>query len=344
VPPEFVPGVELARRFYAEVVGPLVAGRAHSAAFVGTGSDVLGLDTERSTDHGWGPRLQLFLAGAEVEPVRTLLDDRLPETFCGWAVRYGWDDVPVAHHVETAERGAWFRSRLGFDPCEPVSTLDWLTASSQTLLELRSGAVFRDEGGELARARGALEWYPRDVWLWLLASQWRRIAQEEAFVGRAAEVGDELGSRVVAARLARDLMRLCFLVERRYAPYSKWLGTAFARLDSAPEVGPALQDALAATAYPARETALVRAYEAVAKRFNALGVAGPQDPSVRPFYTRPYLVLSADRFASACLAAVEDEQLRRLPLVGAVDQLADSTDVLTSPELARRLGALYERG
>ncbi|HWD74857.1 MAG TPA: DUF4037 domain-containing protein, partial [Solirubrobacteraceae bacterium] len=47
--------------------------------------------------------------------------------------------------------------------------------------------------------------------------------------GRCAEAGDELGSAVVTARLARDLMRLCLLMRRRYPPYSKWLGTAFAR-------------------------------------------------------------------------------------------------------------------
>jgi hypothetical protein len=88
------------------------------------------------------------------------------------------------------------------------------------------------------------------VWRWLLASQWRRIAQEEAFVGRAAEVGDDLGSRVVTARLVRDLMRLCLLLERAYAPYSKWLGSAFARLDAAGEVGPWLAIALAATTDP----------------------------------------------------------------------------------------------
>ncbi|WP_207922548.1 hypothetical protein [Micromonospora sp. KC606] len=33
----------------------------------------------------------------------------------------------------------------------------------------------------------------------------------EAFVGRAAEAGDEVGSRVVAARLVREVMRLCLL-------------------------------------------------------------------------------------------------------------------------------------
>lgn len=35
------------------------------------------------------------------------------------------------------------------------------------------------------------------------------------------------GSAVITARLARDLMRLCLLMDRRYPPYSKWLGTAF---------------------------------------------------------------------------------------------------------------------
>jgi Domain of unknown function (DUF4037) len=45
--------------------------------------------------------------------------------------------------------------------------------------------------------------YPEPVWRWLLGCQWRRLAQEEPFVQRTAEVGDELGSGVIAARLAR---------------------------------------------------------------------------------------------------------------------------------------------
>ena len=343
-PSAFVPGLRLAERFYTEVVGPLLEDRDHAAAFLGTGSDVLGLDTPRSTDHGWGPRLEVFVAAPDVEPVRALLDERLPESFAGWPVRYGWDDVAVAHHVEVAERAEWFGRRVGFDPCEPVSTRDWLTAPSQVLLELTSGAVFRDERGDLSRARRALAWYPHDVWLWMLACQWRLIAQEEAFVGRAAEAGDELGSRLVAARLCRDVMRLCFLLERRYAPYSKWLGTAFARLEAASEVEPALNDALAADGYPERGAALARAYETVGRRFNALAIAEPQDPTVRRFYERPYLVLASDRFASACLAAMDDDGLRGLPLVGSADQLADCTDVLTAPSLVRRLGAVYEPG
>src|SRR5579863_5216771 len=64
--PPFVPGIELARLYHRELVGPLLdryfPGLAYSAALVGPGSEVLGFDTPRSTDHDWGPRLQVFLA------------------------------------------------------------------------------------------------------------------------------------------------------------------------------------------------------------------------------------------------------------------------------------------
>jgi hypothetical protein len=49
-------------------------------------------------------------------------------------------------------------------------------------------------------------------------------------------------------------------------------------------------------------------------------------------------VLGSARFVDACLERVEDEWLRSLPLVGAIDQFVDSTDVLSSPETARRIG------
>ena len=196
--------------------------------------------------------------------------------------------------------------------------------------------MFHDDAGALTDVRERLTWYPFDVWRDLLGCAWRRIAQEEAFVGRTAEVGDELGSRMVEARLARDVMRLCFLLERRYAPYAKWLGSAFARLDAAHEVGPALERALSAAGDEEREAGLVAAYEGVARRFTALGVVPTiEAPTVRTFYSRPFLVLMADRFADACFAALEDPWLRSLPPIGGVDQYLDSTDVLY-PERSRR--------
>ena len=63
------------------------------------------------------------------------------------------------------------------------------------------------------------KYYPRDVWLYLMASGWNRIGQEEHLMGRAGLAGDEIGSALIGSRLVRDLMRLCFLMEQQYAPY-----------------------------------------------------------------------------------------------------------------------------
>jgi len=339
--PEYVPGVELSRAFYAEVVAPLIGDVPHAAAFLGWGSDVMGFDTLRSTDHGWGPRLQVFVSVEDTAPLAELIATGLPAEFHGWPTHFGWDNRPVKHHVEVTTLAEWLRGRLGFDATEGVSLQAWLSTPQQRLLEVTTGAVFHDDRGELTAARELLAWYPDQVWLWLLGCQWRRLSQEEHFVGRTAEVGDKLGSRLLAGRLVRDLIRLGFLIERRYAPYSKWLGSGFAQLDAHSELAPVLLEVLGADTYEQREAALVSAVEALAVRHNALGVTAPVDPSVRPFHSRPFLVLDSNRFANACFERVTDPWLKSLQPVGAIDQFVDSTDVLSDPERFAPLGSIY---
>jgi hypothetical protein len=384
----FIPGLELARQFHAEVVGPLV-GRSfpelrYSAALIGWGSDVLGFDSPRSTDHNWGPRLQIFLAPGDASragEISALLARRLPAVFRGWPTAF--PDVTEAsderrHWVEVTELGPWLDGQLGFDPRHGVTLLDWLATPAQRLAEVTAGAVFHDRldaagqpgyderagpagaegsdparrrepggydktggrgrggpGGGLAAVRSRLAWYPRDVWCYVLACQWARISQEDAFPGRCAEAGDELGSAIVAARLARDLMRLCLLMQRRYPPYSKWLGGAFARCPAAGPLVPLLSGAVSAAAWPERERNLCGAYQAAARMHNELGITAPVDVTTRQFHNRPYQVLGAERLVTSLQAAIDDPEIRRLPLTGAIDQFVDSTDVLGNMRLVR---------
>ncbi|MFZ0214607.1 MAG: hypothetical protein WAM30_01570 [Candidatus Dormiibacterota bacterium] len=51
--------------------------------------------------------------------------------------------------------------------------------------------------------------------------------------------------------------------------------------------------------------------------------------------------MPADRFADACAATVQDPWLRKLPLVGSVDQFVDSTDVLQRVGRAALLRAFF---
>jgi hypothetical protein len=119
-------------------------------------------------------------------------------------------------------------------------------------------------------------------------------------------------------------------------------GLGLPPLDAYEEVGPPLLAALGAADYPAREAALVEAVQRAAARHNALGLTEPVEETVGLFYTRPFRVLGSGRFVEACLERVSDPWLRSLPLVGAIDQLVDSTDVLSYPAIARRARTFYD--
>jgi Domain of unknown function (DUF4037) len=165
----------------------------------------------------------------------------------------------------------------------------------------------------------------------MLASRWIRLAQEESFPGRCDESSDEVGSRINAARSVRDVIRMCFLLERRYAPYGKWLGPAFARLDCASEVGPLLRAALADDPWPHRERHLCAAYGAIARMHNALGIFAHLDTGTMSFHQRPHRVLGAGRFAKAVSDEIRDPRLRKIyesvGPIGSVDQFADRTNL-----------------
>lgn len=366
-PPPFVPGLDLARAFHREAIAPILAGAfpslAYSAALVGHGSDVLGFDTERSTDHDWGPRGCIFLAEADLDGaaahVRAVLRAQLPRTFRGYPVDF---TAPVPGERTRVMRDPSDPSDEGIDPFVEVTTwqaflsrtlgrrrstepdlLDWLTFPEQSLLEITAGEVFHDGLGTVTPSRERFAYFPRDVWLHRMAAMWHRIAQEEPFVGRAAEAGDALGSRLLAGRLVRDFMRLAFLIERRYAPYMKWFGTAFTRLPSAPRLQPVLERAVGAEAYPEREDALGEAGRELARMHNALGVTQPLAAESRRFHDRPYRIIDGERFDAALRGAISDERLRALPsLAGAVDQLVDVSSAVMSPVLTGRMRALYD--
>ena len=225
----FLPGLELAQLFYRQIVAPILDTALqdvpYSAALIGYGSEVQGFDTARSTDHAWGPRLQVFLAGEDFQAragdLEAELDRRLPVRFRGYPVRFPFPDgTPARHWVHVNDLRAFFTDQLGADPAQGLSAREWLMVPTQLLRELTGGAVFHDGLGLLESYRSTLAWYPDDVWRYVLACQWMRLSQEEPFVGRCGEVGDDLGSAVVAARQVRDLMKLCLLMNRTYPPYS----------------------------------------------------------------------------------------------------------------------------
>lgn len=349
-----VQGIELSRRFYLEVVAPWLArcfpDLRHAAAILGYGSELLGFDDEISRDHNWGPRVWLYVSEEELEARGAALVEAFareaPDAFLGIPLGFFSRPHPptsgdgvrahIGHGLEVRTVAGAIVGALAILPGEPLDALAWLGFAEQKLLTLTAGEVFHDGVGELTAMRERFAWFPRDVWLYKLACQWRRIAEEQAFVGRAGLVGDDLGSRVIAGRLSRDVMRLAFLLERRYAPYPKWFGTAFGRLPAAAALRAPLSRALAAADWRDREKGVADACVAAAEIACARRIPGSIPAVAGRYFGRPFTVVNAEELVGAYRAEIEDPALASLPVIGSLDQVTDSTPVIEAPARARR--------
>lgn len=355
-------GLDLNQQFFEQHLAPLLASDfpdlSYAAARLGDGSDVLGYDDEMSTDHDWGIRMQLFLSeeahGGWATAVHEQLRRSLPPLFQGVPVHFGEPNKqgvrlleervagPVDHRIEIWTLRGFFKKQLAIDPYDTLDAIDWLTIPQQLLLSVTKGRVFHDPEGALAQFREKFAYFPKDVWLYLMASQWGRISQEEHLMGRAGVAGDELGSRLIGARLVRDVMMLCFLQERTYAPYAKWFGTAFAELENGRHLLPVLNEVLNAPTWQERETTLCKVFERVATIHNGLGLTEPVRTECVSFYERPFRVLFAGDIQSALKQQIIDPTLQTIATnIGSIDQLSDSTDLLSYPDLHRALRTLY---
>lgn len=358
---KFIPGIQLCGQFYAQIVRPLLETHfpalEYSAALLGDGSETLGYDTPMSRDHHWGPRVMLFVRETDntlAPQIHLMLAENLPYTFKGYSTHFTEpnpddngtqlletiDSGPVNHRVTVQTTRSLLADHLGIDNAEKLSPADWLTLPEQRLLTLTAGAVYHDGIG-LEDLRRRFEYYPHDVWLYLLACGWARIGQEEHLMGRAGLVGDEVGSALIAARLVRDIMRLCFLMERRYAPYPKWFGTAFKRLECGPELYPTLGKILAARTWRKRQEHLIPAYEFIARKHNALGLTKRMPEKATPFFGRPFQVIALHGFANALFSKISDRQFAAFPIIGGVDQWSDNTDLLESRKIREKIATIY---
>lgn len=233
---------------------------------------------------------------------------RLPPSFLGWSTHWGPPDSigvrllkplppgePVSHRVEVMAPVPYFRDYLRVDPSAPLSDEEWLVPGDQKLRTIRYGKLFRDDLG-LEKVRDRLAWYPEPVWREKMARLWDAIAEEEPFIGRCGDVGDDLGSRLVAARLVDHAVRLGLLQAKEYPPYSKWLGTALQRLPGT--LGLLSAAVLTAEGWRAREAAFNALGAALIRAHNALGLTEPLPVEAEPFWGRPYRVCHGERAAA----------------------------------------------
>ncbi len=359
---KFISGLQLSELFYKEVVKNILETEfpklKYSAGLIGSGSEVFGFDTLRSIDHHWGPRVLIFLGEADFknkQKISNIFSKQLPVTFHGYSTHFGDPDDMGVRLLEKAKKGqllnhrveiftikSFFNDYLNINPYGEITELEWLTMSAQKLRSIKSGKIFYDQLG-LKEMQKNLNYYPKDVWFYLLASEWQKISQEEPFVGRSGEVNDELGSKIIAVRLVHSIMTLCFMMEKEYAPYSKWFGTAFSNLKCAKKIIPILHKVMSSKNWEKREKYLSQAYEEIAKIHNRLKITKPLPIKVSNFHDRPYLVIHGDVFATEVKKKITSKVIRKIKNnIGSVNQITNSVDLLENNNLLKKMEVLYK--
>ncbi|MEA5077717.1 MAG: DUF4037 domain-containing protein [Anaerolineaceae bacterium] len=348
----FMPGLDLNRRYSAEVLQPLIRkfdpALVYSAALIGYGSDVLGYDTPTSMDHNWGPRGQIFLLPADAERIPALdeyLRQNLPPQFLGFPTHFTDKRIDhtqsmtphpggeVNHLIEIYVLQDYLRGQLGKDPQE-FTSLDWLRLPEQELLELTSGAVFHDALG-LNQIREQFAYYPAEIRLLKLAAYWNHIANEEAFVGRCRERADAFGVKLISTRLLTSLLKICFVLKGRYVPYSKWFTRAFSDLGLAGIEAAALE-LLQENDLSQIESKLAALYLRVLELQNSTPGIPSVELEIISYYNRPFRVIMAERIIEPLRAAISEPSLQKLDLneVG-LDNRVDGIDLNNNSTLGK---------
>lgn len=339
-------GVEVARRFHAELVAPVIAreapGLRYAAGRLGSGSDVLGLDDAMSRDHDWGCRLDVLVDEVDADALPRLregLERDLPETFLGLPVRFGvsWDPGPT-HNVGCDTVHGFASSRLGVSTRDGLSDVDWLCVTGQQVLEVIAGPLFHDDTRTWTDLKALLAGYPPQVERYLLVCCWRRLGENLHLLGRTGDRGGDVGWRLLAADLVESVVMLAFLIDRAWMPYPKWRQVLFDRLPLAAELGPLLRAALTAESWRPAEAALAGAADVLTTAQRGRGLPGPATGTTA-FFDRPYRTVAED-WAADVLAELPPD-LRSLPTVGSVEHWVGSVEVLARPERRHAIVAAY---
>ena len=337
---KFIKGLELCEGFFNECAKPIIdkyfPHLQYSAGLIGYGSDVLGYDDEVSRDHMWGPRFYMFLSENDIDKKDEIINkfaENLPYEYMGYSVNFTKpdpNDCGVQHplfinsgkinpliFIQTFDE--FLIDEIGTADLDNISLLDWFAFSEHRLLSLVSGKLFVDKLN-IRKQMDKIKFYPDAVKLYLIASQWEIISSEQAFVKRCGEVNDEIGSQIICARIAERLMRLCFLYKDAYAPYSKWFGTAFNKLDIDENIKLKINAALKANDLTERENNLVEAQALVANLHNTSRLTDKVEYNIESYFGRNIKVIFADKFVDVTIEKLKGTVFEKTPLIGTMSQ------------------------
>lgn len=242
---ETVKGLELAEKYYKAYGEKMIkegfsriAGQA-AAGLVGYGSECLGFDDEISMDHDYGPSFCIWLPreiyrqyGKEMQEAY----DALPREFMGFSGRVEEEQGKGRVGVLCLED--FYLEILGRD-LAPKTAAEWFAIPEPALNAAVSGRVFEDALGRFTQIREALlAYYPEEVWRKKLAESLARAAQAGQYnYARAMKRGERIAAEIALTEFVKEAMQIVYLLNRKYAPFYKWMHRGLRELSICSEVG-----------------------------------------------------------------------------------------------------------
>jgi hypothetical protein len=153
----------------------------------------------------------------------------LPQSYKGFGPRV----VSPGEEARTdvSEIAAFYKRYTGFNRV-PESIRDWMFIPEHALATCTNGKVFSDPLGAFTRWRlKLLDFYPEDLRLKKIASRCMTISQSEQYnFYRSIERGESFSALYAETQFCTDVISLVFLLNKRYAPFYKWMHRAVREL------------------------------------------------------------------------------------------------------------------
>lgn len=238
-------GLDAARALYLEKGAELIHTRFPefemriAVGLAGVGSQCLGFDDDVSHDHDFEPGFCLWLTDADDDAIGLALSREMRGLFGGKVSKssaLGTSGVGVMRISDFYRR---------FTGCSgaPEAWRDWLHLPSYSLAQAVSGEVFRDDLGEFSRIRNEIaHGMPEDVRRKKLAARLAFMAQSGQYnYSRCLAHGEEGAAMLAVSEFVKNTAEAVFLLNRRHAPYYKWLLRGMRGLEKLPELADALE-------------------------------------------------------------------------------------------------------
>ena len=230
-------GMELCEAFYQEYGVPMIRTlfpmyeSMIAVGLVGEGSECFGFDDEVSRDHDFGPGFCMWLTDQVYEEIGEKLQsayDNLPSTYMG-ITRI--TTAKAGKRVGVFRISEFYEGLIGLNDI-PTTQNQWLFLDDYRLATASNGKVFRDDLGEFCRIReGLLAYYPEEVRVKKIARQAALMAQSGQYnYSRMYGRGETVTAQIALSEFMKHTMAMVYLLNRRYAPFYKWMHKGMGQL------------------------------------------------------------------------------------------------------------------